>query len=83
MILRDKKGKFIRDKDGIPIKKPGIFKYVKAVGWKLDEFNIAQISINLTNHLKTPLHLVYHEIQKQARKRGFRVTGSEIVGVIY
>ena len=79
---RNEKGKFIRDKNGMPIKKPGIFKDCKAVGWYLDEFNIAQISINLTNIDKTPPHLVFEECRKQARKRGARVTGSEIVGLI-
>ena len=79
---RDKNGKFIRDKNGIPIKKPGFFKHCKAVGWYLDEHNISQISINLTDIEKTPPHVVFEKCRELARDRGVRVTGSEIVGLM-
>ena len=79
---RNKNGKFIRDKYGIPIKKPGKFKSCKAVGWFIEEYGQAQVSINLTNFKKTGIHNVFDEIRKQANKRGVRVTGSEIVGLI-
>ena len=79
---RDSKGKFIRDRKGIPIKKPGKFKNVKAVGWFIKEYGIAQISINLTDYTSTPLFKVFEEVRRQANKRGVRVTGSEIVGLI-
>ena len=79
---RDLKGKFIRDSEGVPIKKPGLFKHCKAVGWYIEEYGIAQVSMNLTNYKKTPLHKVFDTTCKQARKKGARVTGSEIVGLL-
>ena len=79
---RDNKGKFVRDNNGIPIKKPGKFKNVKAVGWFIEEYGIAQISINLTDYISTPLFKVFEEVRKQGNKRGVRVTGSEVVGLI-
>ncbi len=79
---RDSKGKFIRNNEGIPIKKPGKFKNVKAVGWFIQEYGIAQISINLTDYKATPLFKVFEEVRMQANKRGVRVTGSEVVGLI-
>ena len=79
---RDKMGKIVRDKDGVIIKVPGTLKDVKAVGWYIDEYNIAQVSINLINYKNTPLHIVFEEVRKQANKRGLRVTGSEIVGLV-
>ena len=79
---RDKNGKIIRDDKGNIIKKRGKFKFCKAVGWYIDEYNQAQVSINLTNYKKTSLHKVFEEVRKQARKRGVRVTGSEIVGLL-
>ena len=81
-LKRDKDGVVIRRKDGIAERVPGKFKYCKAVGWFIDEYNQAQVSINLTNYKKTSLHKVFDEVRNQARKRGVRVTGSEIVGLI-
>ena len=79
---RDKDGKIIRDKNNNIIKKPGTLTYCKAVGWYIDEYNIAQVSINLTNYKKNSIHKTFEEVRKQARKRGLRVTGSEIVGLV-
>ena len=79
---RDKNGKFIRDEKGIPIKAPGTLKNVKAVGWYLEEFGIAQISMNLTDYSVTSVHKAFEEVRQEARKRGVRVTGSEIVGLV-
>jgi len=79
---RDKHGKFVRDKNGIPIKSPGILKSCKAVGWYIDEYGLAQVSMNLTNFNETPPHIAFEETRKQARKRGVRVSGSELVGLI-
>tara|TARA_B100001142_G_scaffold65922_1_gene65500 strand:- start:16450 stop:18126 length:1677 start_codon:yes stop_codon:yes gene_type:complete len=81
-LKRDKNGKIIRDKNGVGLKKPGKFKYCKAVGWYIEEYNQAQVSINLTNYKKTSIYKVFEEVRVQARKRGFRVTGSEIVGLL-
>ena len=81
-LKRDKNGIILRDSNGKGIKKPGKFKYCKAVGWYIDEYKQAQVSINLTDYTKTTIYKVFEEVRKQARKRGFRVTGSEIVGLV-
>ncbi len=75
-------GKFIRDENGVPIKQPGTLKSVKAVGWYIEEYHRAQVSINLTNHYITPLHEVYEECRRQAEEIGAIVTGSEVVGLV-
>jgi len=67
---------------GRPVKKPGRFKHVKAVGWYIDEYRRAQISINFTNYKQTPLHAVFDAACGLAEERGVRVTGSELVGLI-
>jgi len=79
---RDADGKIIRDTDGKSINIPGKFKAVKAVGWYIDDYGIAQISINFTNYKISPPHLVFDEARNKAEKLGLRVTGSELVGLI-
>jgi glutamate formiminotransferase/formiminotetrahydrofolate cyclodeaminase len=79
---RDKDGNIIRDENGKSIKIPGKFKEVKAVGWFIEDYGIAQISINFTNYKITPPHLVFDEAVKEAEAIGLRVTGSELVGLI-
>ena len=79
---RDKDNNIIRDKNGVGIKKPGKLKHCKAVGWYIDEYKQAQVSINLINYKLTSLHKTFEEVRMQARKRGVRVTGSEIVGLV-
>ena len=64
------------------IVKPGSLKCVKAIGWFIEEYGIAQISINLTNINVTPVHIAFDEVCKKAEARGIRVTGSELVGLI-
>ena len=75
-------GKIVRDKDGKPVRIPGALKHVKAIGWFIEEYGIAQVSVNLTNINETPLHRVFEEAEKSANKRGMRVTGSELVGLV-
>ena len=75
-------GKILRDKKNNPIWKPGSLKHVKAIGWFIEEYGVAQISMNLTNIKKTPIHIVFEEVCKSAQKRGIRVTGSELIGLI-
>lgn len=75
-------GKIKKDENGKEIWTPGTLKAVKAIGWFIEEFGIAQISINLTDATVTPLHMVFEEACKKAQERGLRVTGSEIVGVV-
>ena len=68
--------------EGQSVKKPGKFKYTKAIGWMVDKYDRAQISINLTNFKVTSLQHVFDETEKLAAERGLRVTGSEIVGMV-
>lgn len=79
---RDKDGNIARDEKGKAIKVTGKFKEVKAVGWYIKDYGIAQISINFTNYKISPPHLVFDETIKEAEKIGLRVTGSELVGLI-
>lgn len=79
---RDEEGKIIRDENGKAILTSGKFKDVKAVGWYIEDYGIAQISINFTNYKISPPHLVFEEAIKEADKLGLRVTGSELVGLI-
>jgi len=79
---RDKDGNIVRDSEGKAIKVPGKFKAVKAVGWYIEDYEIAQISINFINYKITPPHVVFDETIKEAEKLGLRVTGSELVGLI-
>lgn len=79
---KDKHGKIIRDENGKAIKIPGKFKELKAVGWYIEDYGIAQISINFTDYKTSPPHLVFEEAIKEASKLGLRVTGSELVGLI-
>lgn len=64
------------------VRVPGRLKECKAVGWVIEEYNKAQVSINLTNFRVTPVHVAFETVREEARKRGLRVTGSEIVGLV-
>jgi len=75
-------GKKVLDANGEPVRVPGKLKAVKGIGWYIDEYGIAQISYNLTNINITSMHLAFHETVKAAQKRGVRVTGSELVGLV-
>lgn len=82
-IMKDEKtGKNAMDASGNEIRIPGKLKGVKAIGWYIDEYGIAQVSINITRFRDTPLHLVFDECVKSAYERGYRVTGSELVGLV-
>lgn len=75
-------GKIITGADGKPKFTPGSLKSVKAIGWYIEEYGIAQISMNLTNINITPVHIAFDEVCKKATWRGMRVTGSELVGLV-
>ncbi|HNR20109.1 MAG TPA: glutamate formimidoyltransferase [Bacteroidia bacterium] len=81
-IKTDEKGKKVLDKDGNEIRIPGKLKGVKAIGWYIQEYGIAQVSINITKFRETPLHIVFDECAKSAHERGYRATGSELVGLV-
>lgn len=75
-------GSVVRDKEGNPLRIPGACKSVKGIGWFIEEYGVAQISMNLTDIKVTPLHIAFEECRKSANKRGLRVTGSELVGLV-
>lgn len=75
-------GKIIKDGNGEPVRIPGTLKKVRAIGWFIKEYGIAQISMNLTDITVTPVHAAFDEVCERARERGLRVTGSELIGLI-
>ena len=75
-------GEIALDESGEPIRIPGKCKHVKAIGWYIEEYGIAQISANLTNYHVTPLHVFFDEVNESAMSRGVRITGSELVGLV-
>jgi len=81
-LKRDKNNKIVKDNDGNKLRQSGLFTHCKAVGWFIDEYNRAQISINLTNYKITHPHLVLEKVRELAKEKGIQVTGSELVGLI-
>src|SRR5690606_11961383 len=75
-------GKIITDETGEPVRIPGTLKKTRAIGWFIEEYGVAQISMNLTDITITPVHVAFDEVSEKARERGIRVTGSELVGLI-
>ncbi|MEE4116197.1 MAG: glutamate formimidoyltransferase [Marinilabiliaceae bacterium] len=75
-------GKIVKDEKGEPVMIPGSLKELKAIGWYIEEYGVAQISMNLTNISVTPVHIAFDEVCNKAQERGVRVTGSELVGLI-
>ena len=75
-------GKPLKDADGKPLMQPGTLKGTKAIGWYIDEYGIAQVSMNITDTAATPLHIAFDEVAHKADARGIRVTGTEIVGLV-
>ncbi|MEO1259196.1 MAG: glutamate formimidoyltransferase [Bacteroidota bacterium] len=75
-------GEVVRDENGSPVREPGTCRSVKGIGWYIEEYGIAQVSMNLTNISTTPVHVAFEECCKSAERRGMRVTGSEVVGLV-
>ncbi|MCG8579039.1 MAG: glutamate formimidoyltransferase [Bacteroidales bacterium] len=75
-------GKIVKDENGNPVNIPGMLKSVKGIGWYIEEYGVAQISMNLTDITVTSLHKAYEAVYERANARGIRVTGSEMVGVV-
>ena len=72
----------VKGPDGEPVREPGTLKAVKGIGWYIEEYGIAQLSLNLTNIQVTPVHVAFDEACAKAQDRGIRVTGSELVGLL-
>ena len=75
-------GKVVKDENGKDVMIPGALKGCKAIGWFMEEYEIAQVSMNITNISVTPVHVAFEEVNKKATERGLRVSGSEIVGLV-
>ncbi|MFA5540040.1 MAG: glutamate formimidoyltransferase, partial [Bacteroidales bacterium] len=75
-------GKPLKDENGNPVMIPGTLKGTKAIGWFIEEYGIAQVSMNITDITQTPLHICFDEVVDKAAKRGIRVSGVEIVGLV-
>ena len=75
-------GKVVTDENGEPVMRPGTLKGTKAIGWYIEEYGIAQVSMNITDIALTPLHVAFDEVCRAANERGIRVTGTEIVGLV-
>ncbi len=75
-------GRVVKDAEGNPVMIPGTLKGCKAIGWYIDEYGIAQVSMNITDINVTPLHKAFEEVCRAAQARGLRVTGTEIVGLV-
>ncbi|MBI1268402.1 MAG: glutamate formimidoyltransferase [Cryomorphaceae bacterium] len=80
--IKKENGKTVIDANGEPVRIPGSLKSVKGIGWYIEEYGIAQLSLNLTNINVTPVHVAFDEACKRSQERGIRVTGSEVVGLI-
>jgi len=82
-VVKDRKtGKFIRDKNGQVLRKPGTLKMVRAIGWYIKEYNCAQVSMNLRDFSVTSVHESFEEVRKMAESRGYKTNGSELIGLI-
>jgi glutamate formiminotransferase/formiminotetrahydrofolate cyclodeaminase len=79
---RDENGKIIKNEQGKTVFAPGRFAEVKGVGWYIDEYDRAQVSLNLTDSSVSPMHEVFEACREEATSRGMRVTGSELVGLV-
>ncbi|MCP4255562.1 MAG: glutamate formimidoyltransferase [Candidatus Scalindua sp.] len=75
-------GSMVIDKTGVRKRVPGLLKYVKAIGVELNEHNITQVSLNLTNYKETSMHKVFETIKAQAKEYGVEATGSEVIGLV-
>jgi glutamate formiminotransferase/formiminotetrahydrofolate cyclodeaminase len=80
--VKEINGKKVINENGNEVREPGLLKSVKAIGWFIEEYGIAQISMNLTNISITPLHIAFDSAVERAHARGMRVTGSELVGLV-
>ena len=81
-VLTDSQGKTLKNADGEPQRQAGACPSVKGIGWFIEEYGVAQVSMNLTDINVSPLHTVFEECCRSAERHGLRVTGSELVGLV-
>lgn len=81
-VLRDASGAVLHDASGRTLRRPGRFKHLKAIGWYIEEYGIAQVSMNIYDLAAAPLHEVFEAVRSEASKRGVAVTGTEIIGLV-
>lgn len=81
-VKKDSSGKKMPGPNGESLRDPGLLKHTQATGWFIDEYQRAQVTINILDHIETPIHTVFDTVKEQAEKLGARVTGSELVGLI-
>ena len=81
-LKRDEPVRSVDDPDGTPARTPGRLKAIRAIGWYIEEYRQAQVSINLLDFRTTPLHVVFETVRDEAERLGLRVTGSEFVGMM-
>jgi glutamate formiminotransferase/formiminotetrahydrofolate cyclodeaminase len=80
-LKRDERGNVLANRDGTPARTPGRLAATRAIGWYIEEYRQAQVSINLLDFRTTPLHVVYETVKEEAERLGLRVTGSELIGM--
>ncbi len=81
-LARDARGNLVTDAEGKQVRAPGRLRAVRAIGWYIEQYRQAQVSINLIDYKVTPLHVVFETVREEAAKLGLRVTGSELVGLM-
>ena len=81
-VLRDEEGRIVRDEEGRAVRRPGLLRGCKAIGWYIEEFGCAQVSMNVNDVLACPIHVAYETVCRVARELGVEVTGTELIGLI-
>lgn len=81
-VCRDEKGRIVRDEKGNAVRRPGLLRGCKAIGWYIEEFGCAQVSMNINNVALCPIHTAYETVCRVARELGAEVTGTELIGLI-
>lgn len=81
-VMRDTEGNIVRDEEGRAVRRPGLLRGCKAIGWYIEEFGCAQVSMNINDVQLCPIHTAYETVSRVARELGFEVTGTELIGLI-